>query len=140
MTLDLSALNDACYDPGDEQESLHLANGADLTVQVPSQPLCRDFMATLGSQVARAVSARSGGEDAAYGLSLTVVPGDQVGQVVPAVVLVLSLPGAIIGDRVHATHVLGLDVLGADQDHLDQIVGGVLESLRAHRSAQLAQR
>lgn len=138
---DPSALNDAVYDHDGDDNALPVRrDDEDHPLRLASQPLSRDFMVRLAAQVDQAVKRRAAGEDVTYGLSLGVVPGEQAGQLAPIVTLVLTMPGAIIGDRLNATHALGLEITGADQDVVDDLVGSVLESMRAHRSEQLSQR
>lgn len=76
------------------------------------------------------------GETAEYAISMTVLPGNQPGQFLPALVTVLTLPGVVIGERAQSVSINFN--LAIEDDQIDQLVNESLESLRVERSKALA--
>jgi len=112
--------------------SLPLTASATMAVQMLAST---DLLAQMRSQVARAASRLSMGEDVAHAVSLTVIPGQEPGSFIPVIVVVLTLPAATIGERSFATHVI-MD-LHLGQEAVDGLVAGLLEAMRNKRSADL---
>lgn len=87
--------------------------------------------------VSQAIQRFAQGEQGyAYGVSLTVVPDSAPGGFVPVLVVVLTGPSPIIGERTFA-NLISFDV-HPDQAGVDHIVAQGLEQIRAQRSEALA--
>lgn len=97
-----------------------------------------DLVDRIRSQVAQACHRLGQGEGVAYGVSMTVVPGNQPGAFVPVIVLTLTMPGAVLTERTMATSVI-MDLHLSDEAVNGQ-VDRLLEALRQARSEALAQR
>lgn len=64
----------------------------------------RNIIEKITEQVEAAVEEHRQGEDVHYAVSLAVMPGPQ-GAVMPVIVIVISLPGGTLGERLAATHI-----------------------------------
>jgi hypothetical protein len=79
----------------------------------------------------------SQGEDAEYAISLTVLPGNQVGQFVPALITVITLPGIVIGEKAQSVSINFN--LALPEEQIDKLVSESVEGLRAERSKALSE-
>ena len=79
----------------------------------------------------------SHGEISEYGISMTVLPGNQPGQFVPALITVITLPGIVIGERAQSVSINFN--LGIEDAQIDQLVSESLEGLRTERSKALSE-
>jgi len=94
-----------------------------------------DVIEAINQQVAEAVSEHKNGEDVQYGVGLTVVPNAQ-GQPQPVIVILLSIPGSVIGSRLTATHLTNNIMV---EPTTPEAVRQMIEQLLQARSEQLTQ-
>lgn len=89
-----------------------------------------------GNHVLRAIQKHSReGEGVDYGVSLTVVPGDQQNTFVPVLVVALMMNSPVLGEKL-MSNVLSFD-LYMTEEQMEQMISSQLEAMRAQRSMTL---
>jgi hypothetical protein len=95
-----------------------------------------NILGAIEGQVAESVERHSQGEDVHYGVSMTLAPAPDGQSVQPILVILLTLPGLKIGERITSTTMsTGFFIDPA----LPDIIRQMIEGLRNERSSQAAQ-
>lgn len=98
-----------------------------------TEPQTRDLIADANEVVHLALAKAVGDEQGfAQAVSLTVVPGEEQGAFVPVLVVVLTAPSPVLGQRLFV-NLLTFD-LHLTQEGADHIVGQGVEQMRRQRS------
>lgn len=76
------------------------------------------------------------GEDADFGVSIMMLPGNTPGQFMPAIIAVVTMPGVVLGERSQGLSTI-LD-LGVADDAIAEMTRGMVEGIRKSRSEYLS--
>lgn len=76
------------------------------------------------------------GEGAEYAASIQMLPGNQPGQFIPAIFVVITMPGVVLGEKAQALSTI-LN-LGVTHDDLVDMTRGMVEGIRKSRSDYLS--
>lgn len=94
-----------------------------------------DIIKAITTQISEAVETHNQGEDVHYAVSMAIMPG-QDGNPVPVIVVVISIPGALVGSRLTATHAdANIQELPTTPDMIRQMIEQLLQA----RSEQMKQ-
>jgi len=96
-----------------------------------------NFITRLEKVIEQSLEKYSQGEPAEYAISLTVLPGNQVGQFVPALITVITLPGVVVGEKAQSVSINFN--LGLPDEQIDKLVQESIEGLRDERSKALSE-
>lgn len=103
----------------------------------PAPPRVDNLLEIVENSALRAVQRHAQGEQGlALAVSMTVVPDAQPGGFVPVLLIVLTGPGVLVGERTSA-NLISFNV-HPDDAEVDRIVANGLEQMRAQRSEALA--
>jgi hypothetical protein len=87
-------------------------------------------------EIERTLETCAPGEDADYAVSVQMLPGNQPGQFMPALIAVITMPGVVLGERSQGLSTI-LD-LGVTDEAISDMTRGMVEGIRKSRTEYLS--
>lgn len=95
-----------------------------------------DLLGRVSNIVQEGLDRYAAGEQTEYAVSFAVFPGAEPGNLIGVILVAITMPGVVLGERSQAISTI-VD-LGVPNDKLDEMVRGMVEGLKKERSEFLA--